>query len=145
MQKGDQIAAVIDQQIRAAGECFAQVGFVIRIVDAVAGMYGNPVCYERRGNVILRGQGIASGDMYLGAAVPQDGCQICGFCLQMDGHGYFQSREGFTFQIIGANRVQNRHVRAHPVDFVPPAFGKCGILDIIFHWFPPIGYFLFPL
>ena len=121
-----EVAAVIDDQVGMAGERFAQIAGVLRPVGTVVRVDGEPLGGERGGNVILRGEGIAAGDVNLGAARVEHLGEVGGLGFEVDGHGDAHPAEGLGAFKFGADGVQNGHIGPHPVDLVSAARGGFG-------------------
>ena len=109
-----------------AGECFAQVAGVLRPVGTVVRVDGEPLGGERGGYIILRGEGIAAGDVNLGAARVEHLGEVGGLGFEVDGHGDAHPAEGLGAFKFGADGVQNGHIGPHPVDLVSAARGGFG-------------------
>ena len=123
VQQFGKVATVVNDEVRMAGERFAQVPVILLRVRAVVGVDREALRCQRRCNVVLRGEGIAAGDVNLGAACVQDLAQIRGLGFKVDRHGDSHAAERLRPRKLLPDGVQNRHVGPDPVDLIPP--GRC--------------------
>ena len=95
----------------------AQVPRIFLRIHPAARKHAHALLHKRRRNVVLRRERVAAGCRHLRAAVPQNGCEVCGFRLEMYRHCYFKPlKRALAFE-PEAQALEHRHIRAHPVNF----------------------------
>ena len=63
VQRADEVAAVVDDDVAVIGKNGADVGLIFGFGAAVSGEHLQPALYKRGGHVILRGEGVGAGDV----------------------------------------------------------------------------------
>ena len=102
------------------------------------------------GYVVLGGQGVAAGEVDLGAPLPEDQAQIGGLGLQMDRDGDGQPGEGLFLAEPLLNSAEGGHEIPHPLDFLMARGGQ-GHVFYNTHGDPPYcnplrgGFFILPI
>ena len=130
MEQGDEISAVVDDEIGNTGKRLDQMLAVFRFGHAVAREHLKALCGKCRRNVVLRGEGIAARNVDLGAACAQNLGKVCRFCLEVDRHGDLLSLKGqgsFKFLL---DMIENGHVGLYPSDLVRAGGGEGNVLDL---------------
>ena len=79
------IAAVIDDDIRSDGEHAAQMRLIFLVRAAVDSVHVHALRRQRRGNIVLCGQRVGTGDVHLRAAHLEHAAQVGRLGLQMHG------------------------------------------------------------
>ena len=139
-QQIEQVAAVIDDEIRMARERRNQQFLIFcrgYAVDGI-GVYAERIQTGR--DVILRGERIAARRVYLRAAGCQTGRKIGRFRLHMDGHGDLFARKGLFPLQPAADLRQRRHEVLHPCDLHAAVFGKRSVFYNTHFNAPPANF-----
>ena len=134
MQHRYEITAVIDDDIRFDIECFVNKSIIFLRRTPVPGEYIQPVLYECRGNIILRGQWIAARNGDFGTGIFEDQCHIGRLCFQMKSNDHFLTSERFGNRKLLIDRCQYRHEVGNPVDFIMAGRSQLDIADHRFHY-----------
>ncbi len=90
----DQVAPVVHDQVGAALQGLRQQVLIPRHVHPVDPIGVHPQLGHGGGHVVLGGQGVAAGEMDVGAPLPEDQTQVGGLGLQVDGDGDGQPLKG---------------------------------------------------
>ena len=129
MQKMDQVAAVIDDEVRAGGQGILQQSGVFLLVYAVLCVDFHAAFRKRGSHVILRGEGVAAGDVHLRAAQGHDPAEIGGLRLHMDGQRDLQTGEGAGLFKLRRDGAEQGHMGLHPGDLPLAGGGQGNITD----------------
>ena len=124
-----EIAAVVDDDVRAGGDHGTQMGHVFIHRAAVDRVDVHAARDERRRDVVLRGERVRARDMHLRAAHLEHAAEICCFGLQMHRQRDLQAVEGALLGKLFADIAQDGHVRLHPADLALAGRGKGDIFD----------------
>ena len=89
--------------------------------------------HQRGGYVVLRTQGVGTGDVHIGSAGGQYLAQMGGLGLQMHAQGHFQALERQCFFEFLLDTVQKRHVAADPAQLELTAFPQIDIFNVTLH------------
>ena len=117
MQDVDEVAAVIDNDVRAGLDDLPAVAPILLRSRAIPCEDIEAGVNESGGHVVLGGEGVAPGDVHLRAAGRQDLAEVRGLVLEMHREGYFQALEGpFSLELV-LQAVEQRHVVPYPFDF----------------------------
>ena len=129
-QQVQQVAAVVDDEIRAARERLDEQAAVFRCVHAVHGIGLHAHGRKARRHVVLRGQGIAARGMHLRAACRKAEREEGRFGLHVDGNGDLLPGEGLFALKARTDRHKGGHKILHPADLHPAGLGKGHIADM---------------
>ena len=129
-QQVQQVAAVVDDEIRAARERLDEQAAVFRCVHAVHGIGLHAHGRKARRHVVLRGQGIAARGMHLRAACRKAEREKGRFGLHVDGNGDLLPGKGLFALKARADRHKGGHKILHPADLHPAGLGKGHIADM---------------
>ena len=127
-QQVDEVAAVVHDQVGPALQSLNEEVLVLLHVHPVDPVGVHPQVGHGGGHIVLGGQGVAAGEVYVGAALPEDQPQIGGLGLQVDGHGDGQPREGLLPAEALLNAAEGGHEVPHPLDLLASRGGQRHIL-----------------
>ena len=119
------IAAVVNDDVRPNGEHAAQMRLIRLVRAAIDRVHVHALCRQCRGNVVLRGQRVGTGDVHLRAAHLEHAAQVGRLGLQMHGERDLQTGKRLFPRKIAADVAQNRHMCFHPADL--PLTGRCQV------------------
>ena len=117
VQGVDEVASVIDDDVGAGGDDFPAVAFVLLGGGVVPCEDVEALVHEGGGDVVLGGEGIAAGDVHVGAAGRQDLAEVRGLRLEVDREGDLEALEGLLLPELFFKAVQKRHVMPYPFYF----------------------------
>ncbi len=126
--QGDQVAPVVHDQVGAALQGLHQQVLIPLHVHPVDAEGLHPQVGHGGGHVVLGGQGVAAGEVHLGAPLPEDQTQVGGLGLQMDGDGDGQPLEGLLPAEALLNAAEGGHEVPHPLDLLMAGGGQGHIL-----------------
>ena len=117
MHEMHKVAAVVDDDIRADPEDFFKAFLILLHGAAVFGKNVHAAGCQRRGDVVLSGQGVGAGHIHLGAAHLHDAAQICSFCLEVNGKRDLHAFKWSRSPEVLAYPAQHGHIALYPVYF----------------------------
>ena len=128
-QQGDEVAAVVHDEVGTALQGLHQQVLVALHVHAVDAEGLHAQISHGSGHVILGGQGVAAGEIHLGAALPQHQTQVGGLGLQVDRDGDGEALKGLFSAEALLNAAEGGHEVPHPLDLLMARGGQGHILD----------------
>ena len=128
-QQGDEVAAVVHDQVGAALQRLHQQILILLRGDAVDAIGVHTQVGHGGGHIVLGGQGVAAGEVHVGPALPQYQAQVGGFGLQVDGHGDGQPGKGLLPAKALLDSGQGGHKVPHPLDLLAAGGGQTGVFD----------------
>ena len=90
---------------------------------------------QRRSNVVLSGQRVASGDVHFGSAGCKHLAEVRGLSLKMYRERYAQPCKGLFLLEFLFDSVKQRHVALYPRYFACAAFPEVGVSYFVCHVF----------
>jgi hypothetical protein len=130
MDQGDDVGAVVDDDLRSVVERRANVPVVRIVVFAFDGIDRDPLLDERRRDFILSRQRVACAENGIRAARLQGKRQVRCFRRDMRAnHDANAVERAFATELI-PDLSQHRHFAGCPIDSAPPFGGETRILDI---------------
>ena len=124
-----QVAAVINDDVRADGEHAAQMRLIFLVRAAVDSVHIHSLCRQRRSNIVLCRQRIRSGDVHLSTAHFEHTAEIRGLGFQMHRQCDLETGKRLLARKIAADIAQNRHMCFYPADLPLSGFRKVQIFD----------------
>ena len=116
VQHINQIAAVINNQLRFALQSFAQIHIIFFVGAAMGCENSYAAVNQCCGNFVLSGKRVAAGNNNISACVLQYKCQISGFCFQVNGYDHVDALERLSFAVFIVQMVQQGHIFLCPRD-----------------------------
>ena len=128
---GDEIAAVVHGDVGLVIERGLDVLEVGGAILALDGVDGDALVDQRRGDVVLRAQGIAGAEDQIGAARLQRLHEQRGLGGHVQAGGDAQALERLHLGEAGADVAQHRHRALGPFDAAVALLGQVQILDVV--------------
>jgi hypothetical protein len=143
VQGGDEIAAVVEHQLRpvAAGRTVERRGDVRVVpvaVDPAPGEHRDSVAHEGSGGVVLRRQGVRRGQGDRGAAGRQDPEQVRGLRRDVQARRDRESLQGTGGGEPLPDLGEHGHRPRRPVDAFGPRARELGVRNVIVHAHPSL-------
>ena len=120
----DQIPAVVDDQVRMAGECLREEVLILFRSHSVDTEGLDSHLRDRCRDVILRGERIAAGQIDFRTAFGEHETEVRGLGFQVDGYCDAEAFERLLRFELLFNFGQGRHEGADPFDFLPARGGQ---------------------
>ena len=133
VQGGNQVAAIVNNNVGAYLQHAADIGKIFLLRAAVHGEDVEALMYQRGGYVVLGAQGVGAGDVHICTAGRQHLAQVGRLGLQVNAQGHFEPLEGLRLFKILLDAVQQGHVAADPAQLELPAFPQGNIFDVVCH------------
>jgi hypothetical protein len=134
VQQLDEVAAVVDDDVRRDLEREAHVAAHLIGRGAMARVDVQPFGRERRDHVVFRRFGIAACHGYGRTTGAQHEGQIRGFRFQVNAHGNALAGERPLGRELLLKLPQDRHVAPHPFDLALPLGRELGVgNDVVLH------------
>ncbi len=124
----DKVAAVVDDDVRRDLQHAGEVFVIFPHRAAVGGVDLHPAGGERRGDVVLRGEGVRARDVHLRPAHFQHAAEVRRLCLKVHRQRDLQPRKGLRLLKSRAYAAQNGHVALDPFYFHLAGWGEGYIL-----------------
>ncbi len=119
VQHGDEVRAVVDDEVRPHVQDGVEVGIVLLVALPLLGVrLQSIVLPERQRHRVIRREGIAGGQPHLGPRFLERQGQHAGLGLHVERHPDLQAFQGLLPGQSFANVRQHAHVRPRP--FQPP-------------------------
>ena len=134
MNERDQIAAVVDDEMRFCFDHTAGVLLIFLCGDAVPGKDIEPVVRQCSRHIILCGKRIRAGDIHFRAACREHTAEIRGLCLQMNRQRNALAGEGLCFCKLRFDAAQKGHIALDPCNLLIaalPGFGESDLAHTI--------------
>ena len=123
-QQGDQVAAVVHDQVGAALQGLGQQVLIAPHVHPVDTEGLHPQAGHGSGHIVLGGQGVAAGEIHLGAPLPEHQPQVGGLGLQVDRDGDGQALKGLLPAEALFDAAQGGHEVPDPLDLLQAGRGQ---------------------
>jgi len=132
MQGGHQVHAVVHGDLGAMIQRRPQVGVVGVIVLALDGEHGDVVIpHQHRGDVVLGGEGVGSGQHHIRAARLQGLHQIGGLGGDVQAGGDAHASQGLFFDEAFFDELEDGHFFGGPVHAQPALVGQIDVFDVV--------------
>ena len=128
-QRVQQVAPVVDDDVRPARGGALDIGLILPLRRAVARADADPARGERRRHVVLRGERVAAGHVHLGPARGEHAAQAGGLGLEVDGQGDFEPAERLFLTELRLDAGEQRHIAPRPFDLVLAGGGEGSVAD----------------
>ena len=121
----NQVATVVDNQVRFNFESFAEIYVVFFASATVSCKYGDTAIYKSSSNIILGRKRVTTSYNYISTCIFQNLCQISSFSFQVNGNNHVQTFEDLFFAIFFVEQVQKGHILFYPRNFL--FTGRCQV------------------
>ena len=128
-----EVAAIIDDDVRAHLQYAAQVRLVLLHGRPVDGEHVQSFVYQRGGHVILRAERVAAGGIHLGAAGGKAKAQPCRLRLHVHAQGDLQAGKRLGLHEILLYPRKQGHMVADPADLQRSALPQVDVFDVTGH------------
>ena len=128
-----QVAAIVDDDVRAHFQHAAEVRFVLVHGGPMDGEHVQPFMDQCGRHVVLRGQRVAAGGIHFGAAGGEAQAQARRLRLHVDAQRDLHPRKGLGFHEILFDAREQGHVVPDPLDLQCAAFPQVDVSDVAGH------------